>query len=123
MASLLTADVAAVLTSGATRPAVRKKAALALLRLLRRAPPDDEPLAPDTWAPRLASILDDERDPGLLICTVTLVVGLAARSYVGYECLVPRLVALLERCRARDVTPDYTYYGIASPWLQARGGV
>ena len=25
-----------------------------------------------------------------------------------------RLVAL------RDVTPDYTYYGIASPWLQAR---
>lgn len=31
---------------------------------------------------------------------------------------VPRLVSILGRMRARDVGPDYTYYGIASPWLQ-----
>lgn len=33
---------------------------------------------------------------------------------------MPRLVAILGRMRSRDVNPDYTYYGIASPWLQAR---
>jgi hypothetical protein len=36
----------------------------------------------------------------------------------GYESTVPRLVKILERMRTRDVTPDYTYYGIASPLLQ-----
>lgn len=38
----------------------------------------------------------------------------------GYEVCVPRLVHLLERLKARDVSQDYTYYGIASPWLQVR---
>jgi len=27
-------------------------------------------------------------------------------------------VKLLERLKNREVSPDYTYYGIASPWLQ-----
>lgn len=36
---------------------------------------------------------------------------------------MPRLVAILGRMRARDVGPDYTYYGIASPWLQASAAV
>lgn len=39
---LLTADVMGVLANGATRPVVRKKAALCLLRLIRKAPPDAE---------------------------------------------------------------------------------
>jgi len=120
MASLLASDVGAVLVNGAARPAVRKKAALALLRLVRKAPPEEDALAPETWAPRLAAILDDERDPGLLLCTASLVLGLVARSYAGYEGLAPRLVALLARLRARDVSPDYTYYGIAVPWLQVK---
>jgi len=120
MASLLTADVGAVLVNGSARPAVRKKAALALLRLVRKAPPEEDALDPDQWAPRLAAILDDERDVGLLLCTVSLILGLVARSYQGYEGLAPRLVALLARLRSRDVSPDYTYYGIASPWLQVK---
>jgi hypothetical protein len=33
---------------------------------------------------------------------------------------VPRLVRILARMRAREVGDDYTYYGIASPWLQVR---
>jgi hypothetical protein len=38
----------------------------------------------------------------------------------GYEGAVPRLVRVLARMRAREVGDDYTYYGIASPWLQVR---
>ncbi len=38
----------------------------------------------------------------------------------GFEGAVPKLVAVLQRLRSREVGPDYTYYGIASPWLQAR---
>ena len=33
---------------------------------------------------------------------------------------MPRLVRVLARMRAREVGDDYTYYGIASPWLQVR---
>lgn len=39
---------------------------------------------------------------------------------VGYESLTAKLVKLLERLKNREVSPDYTYYGIASPWLQVR---
>lgn len=38
----------------------------------------------------------------------------------GYEGLLPKLVAILDRLKKREVQPDYTYYGIASPWLQVK---
>jgi hypothetical protein len=41
----------------------------------------------------------------------------------GYESCAPRVLRVLERLvNLRDVSPDYTYYGIASPWLQVRRG-
>lgn len=46
MASLLTADVATLLTNGSVRPIVRKKAALALLRLLRKSADNAEDILP-----------------------------------------------------------------------------
>lgn len=33
---------------------------------------------------------------------------------------MPRIVRVLERCKQRDVSQDYTYYGLASPWLQVK---
>lgn len=33
---------------------------------------------------------------------------------------MPRLIRILDRLKARDVPQDYTYYGLASPWLQVR---
>jgi hypothetical protein len=37
----------------------------------------------------------------------------------GYEQCQGKLLRLLERLvYLREITPDYTYYGIASPWLQ-----
>ena len=121
MASLLAPDAAAILLDGGARPGIRGKAALALLRAARKSlAQDEDPLPADAWAPRLAALLDDERDVGLLLCVSALVVGVVARSYVGFECLAPRLVALLARLRARDVPPDCTYYGIACPWAQVK---
>jgi hypothetical protein len=39
----------------------------------------------------------------------------------GYEQCQGKLLRLLERLvYLRDITPDYTYYGIATPWLQVR---
>ncbi len=35
------------------RPIVRKKAALCLLRLIRKAPPESEVMPPDVWAAKL----------------------------------------------------------------------
>ncbi|KDD73994.1 adaptin, partial [Helicosporidium sp. ATCC 50920] len=116
---LLTADVIAVLGNGATRPAVRKKAALCLLRLLRKSPPDADLLPPEVWGVRLATLLED-RDLGVSLGLTTLLLGVVSRSYAGFEPCVPRVVAILERCRAREVPQDYTYYGLASPWLQTK---
>ena len=40
-------------TNGAVRPIVRKKAALCLLRLMRKSPPDAELLQPEVWSVKL----------------------------------------------------------------------
>lgn len=45
-----------VQTNGAVRPIIRKKAALCLLRLLRKAGPDSDMLAPDAWSVKLVSL-------------------------------------------------------------------
>jgi AP-2 complex subunit alpha len=108
-----------VLSNGATRPVVRKKAALCLLRLIRKAPPDVDIMPASDWAGRLAAMLE-ERDPGLLLGLTTLLIGVVSRNYEGYEVCVPRMVHILERLKARDVSQDHTYYGLASPWLQVR---
>ena len=72
-----------VLGNGATRPVVRKKAALCLLRLLRKAPPDTaEVMQPEVWGVKLAAMLE-ERDLGVLLGLSTLLLGVASRSYEG----------------------------------------
>jgi len=62
--------------------------------------------------------LFEERDVGVLLALVTLLLGIVARNFEGFESLVPRLVAVLGRLMKKDVSPDYHYYGIPSPWLQ-----
>jgi len=46
-----------------------------------------------------------------------------APAGAGYEQCHAKLLRLLERLvYLKDITPDYTYYGIASPWLQVMLG-
>lgn len=71
-----------VQTSGTMRPVVRKKAALCLLRLMRKTPPDAQLVTADTFAPVMAQLLE-ERDLGMLLCCVTLLLGICARCGSG----------------------------------------
>ncbi|KAG2494582.1 hypothetical protein HYH03_007348 [Edaphochlamys debaryana] len=123
MAEALTLDVLKLLTSGATRPLIKKRASLCLLRLLRKTPADGPLLvSADTFSPTMGALLE-ERDLGLLLCSVTLLHGLISRSgTAGYETCQGRVIKILERLvRERDrIPPEYLYYGIPSPWLQAR---
>ncbi len=67
-------------TSGASRPLIKKRASLCLLRLLRKTPAD-APLVvtADTFSPTMGALLE-ERDLGLLLCSVTLLHGVLQRS-------------------------------------------
>lgn len=69
------------------------------------------------WSKHIAALLS-EPEIGVLLGATALLLGIVSRSYTGFEACVPKLVAVLKRMRAREVGPDYTYYGIASPWLQ-----
>jgi AP-2 complex subunit alpha len=60
----------------------------------------------------------EERQPGVLLSVVTLLLGIVSRSYEGYTSLVSRIVRILDRLKNKEVSNDYTYYGIPSPWLQ-----
>lgn len=82
-----------VLTNGATRPVVRKKAALCLLRLIRTTPVEADVMPATEWAGRLAAMLE-ERDPGFLLGLTTLLLGIVSRNYEG-DCLLYLSIFLL----------------------------
>jgi hypothetical protein len=192
---------------------VRKKAALCLLRLLRKLPADAMVVTPDTFSPIINTLLE-EANLGVQLGAATLLLGIGTRtglgeppgcwnctaavpvpgagagvgaagrpvlqaarhfscgcsicvhaqlptaacsvlpatltfprpaapcsrvrdlpvSYgascdsqsllptaAGYETCQPKLLKILERLVfVKDITQDYTYYGIPSPWLQCK---
>eukprot|EP00216_Chloropicon_sp_CCMP2111_P002302 CAMPEP_0198244466 /NCGR_PEP_ID=MMETSP1446-20131203/35195_1 /TAXON_ID=1461542 ORGANISM="Unidentified sp, Strain CCMP2111" /NCGR_SAMPLE_ID=MMETSP1446 /ASSEMBLY_ACC=CAM_ASM_001112 /LENGTH=972 /DNA_ID=CAMNT_0043928507 /DNA_START=138 /DNA_END=3059 /DNA_ORIENTATION=+ len=116
-AEALGGDVQKILVSSLSRPIVRKKAALCLLRLFRRNP---DIISADSWAGRMSNLLQ-ERDLGVLLSSMSLLCGLVASDPTGYEIVIPRVVQVLERlARGHDIPQDYTYYGIPSPWLHIK---
>jgi ribosomal protein L24E len=69
-------------------------------------------------ADRMAQLLD-ERDLGVLTSVMSLFVSLVSNNAEVYWNCLPKCVRILERlARNQDVPPEYTYYGIPSPWLQ-----
>ncbi|MEW5308641.1 MAG: hypothetical protein WDW38_000584 [Sanguina aurantia] len=123
MAEALTQDVIKLLTSGATRPLIKKRAALCLLRMLRKTLADAQLLGPETFASTLNSLLE-EANMGLLLSSVTLLWGICVRNgSAGYESCQGRVIKIFERLQGnkeRDIPPEYLYYGIPSPWLQTK---
>lgn len=61
---------------------VRKKAALCLLRLMRKTPADAQLVSAESFAPVISHLLE-ERDLGLLLSVVTLLLGICIRSSSG----------------------------------------
>ncbi|KAG1677810.1 hypothetical protein FOA52_008574 [Chlamydomonas sp. UWO 241] len=126
MAEALVPDILKLLSNGSSRPLVKKRAALCLLRMMRRTPPGQEVVHPDTFCSILNDLLE-ERDLGLLLSTVTLLLGILARNGpAGYEPTQARLLRILERMilveesAGRDVPPEYLFYGVPCPWLQSK---
>ncbi|KAJ3682194.1 hypothetical protein LUZ60_014767 [Juncus effusus] len=113
----LAPDVQKLLISSSARPVVRKKAALCLLRLYRKNP---DVVNIDGWADRMAQLLD-ERDMGVLTSVMSLLVALVSNNAEAYWNCLPKCIKILERlARNQEVPPEYTYYGIPSPWLQVK---
>ncbi|KAG1667410.1 hypothetical protein FOA52_004827 [Chlamydomonas sp. UWO 241] len=123
MAAVVVPDIVKFLDAGGSRPVVKKRAALALLRMVRKAPVETPAVTPAAFAPVLNRLLE-ELDLGLLLCSVTLLCGLASRyGPAGYESTQSRLIRILERMttsKDRDIPVEYLYYGIPSPWLHAK---
>jgi AP-2 complex subunit alpha len=116
-ADSLAADVQRVLCSNVIRPIVRKKAALALLRLYRR---NRDILTPETFSQRMLDLLD-ERDLGILTGVLSLLTGIVAHDHRGYESCIPKICEVMQRlARNKDIPTDYLYYQLPSPWLQVK---
>ncbi|KAJ2723299.1 hypothetical protein GGI07_002727 [Coemansia sp. Benny D115] len=117
MAELLTADIVGQLVSPAATMFIKKKAALCLLRLLRRHP---EAVQAGRWIGRVIPYLG-HRDIGVTQSVVSLVTALAqqypeeTRKVASFA--VRRLKSLV---LDGEYTLDYVYYKVPAPWLQIK---
>lgn len=117
MAESLAPVVQKLLVANTSPAHVKKRSALALLRLYRKYP---SIITPDLWASKLVGLLDDS-DLGVLTAVVSLLLGLAAEDPAGWEIAIPKVVSLLAKILiTREYTKDYVYYSIPNPWLQTK---
>eukprot|EP01111_Echinosteliopsis_oligospora_P009213 TRINITY_DN2665_c0_g1_i1.p1 TRINITY_DN2665_c0_g1~~TRINITY_DN2665_c0_g1_i1.p1 ORF type:complete len:1051 (+),score=302.86 TRINITY_DN2665_c0_g1_i1:172-3324(+) len=117
MAESLAPLVQKLLIANTSAPHVKKRAALALLRLFRKYP---SIITPDLWATKLIDLLNDT-DLGVLTSVVSLLLGLVQDNPLGWEGAIPKVVALLAKILiTREYTKDYVYYSVPNPWLQTK---
>lgn len=116
MAEALCLDVHRLLISPASKPFVKKKAALTLLRLYRKVPAIVQP----EWAERIIAIMDDT-DMGVSLSVTSLVMALAQDMpdayYGSYAKAAQRLRKVVIE---QDYSADYVYYRVPNPWLQVK---
>eukprot|EP00798_Chlamydomonas_sp_ICE-L_P015244 gene15244-21326_t len=81
-------------TSGASRPVVKKRAVLCLLKMIRKTPTEQQVVLPDTFCSIIGTLLD-ETDLGLLLSSMTLLYGILLRNgpvcYEGLQSCVIKL--------------------------------
>ena len=110
-------EVKRILVSVDTQPIVRKKASLCLLRFYRTNPTG---LSADEWCPRISTLLES-KEIGVVLSTMSLLLGLASRQPEAYVSLVPHVIHTLSRLAVnRQCSPDYLYYTTPCPWLQVK---
>ncbi|KAK9365278.1 Clathrin/coatomer adaptor, adaptin-like protein [Lipomyces kononenkoae] len=116
MAESLSSDVHRLLISPLSKPFVKKKAALTLLRLYRKY----QHCVPEEWADRIVSIMNDP-DLGVVTSVSSLVLALAQDKPDLYQKCYGRAVFRLKAILIdRQVQNDYMYYRVPNPWLQVR---
>ena len=114
MARDLAADVEKHLRD-ATRPYVRKKAALCVARLIRKAPD-----LTDAFLPHIVVLLTD-KNHNVLLAGVTLlstVVETTPNVAAKFGRLVPALNKILRKLASAAYAPEYDVGGVTDPFLQ-----
>ncbi|PSK58760.1 AP-2 complex subunit alpha-2 isoform B [Elsinoe australis] len=116
MGESLAADVHRLLISPTSKPFVKKKAALTLLRLYRKAPS----IIQAEWAERLIAIMDDA-DFGVALSITSLVMKLAQDNPDQYKaCYVKAAQRLRKIVVDVECPSDCFYYRVPSPWIQVK---
>jgi len=117
VAEFLSPLIQKLLIANTSSPMVKKRAALAILRMNRK---NIGLVTPDQWVDRLVSVLDDS-DFGVLNSLMSLLIELASENPVGWESAIPKVIQLLKKIAINKEFPkEYTYYHIACPWLQVK---
>jgi len=105
------------LLSSVAAPAVKKKAALAYLRLYRKNPDiiQNDPQTPE----KLIGLLEDH-DLGVVNAVMTLITDCAHKDPDSYKSAIPRVIRILTRVAAKHYGRAYMYHSVPHPWLQIR---
>ncbi|KAK5156833.1 hypothetical protein LTR04_005528 [Oleoguttula sp. CCFEE 6159] len=116
MGEALSADVHRLLISPTSKPFVKKKAALTLLRLFRKYPS----IVQQEWAERIISLMD-EPDMGVALSVTSLVMALAQNDPDQYKgCYVKAARRLKRIVVDNECAMDYLYYKVPCPWIQVK---
>jgi len=116
MAEALCTDVHRLLISPTSKPFVKKKAALTLLRLYRKVPSIVQP----EWNERIIAIMDD-LDMGVALSVTSLVMALAQDDPETYKGSYIKAAQRLRKVVIdHEYSGDYVYYKVPSPWLQVK---
>ncbi|KAK5135236.1 hypothetical protein LTR08_005486 [Meristemomyces frigidus] len=116
MGEALCGDVHRLLISPTSKPFVKKKAALTLLRLYRKVPSIVQP----EWNERIIAIMDDP-DMGVALSVTSLVMALAQDDPESYKGSYVKAAQRLRRVIIdHEYSGDYVYYKVPCPWLQVK---
>lgn len=116
MAEALCADVHRLLISPTSKPFVKKKAALTLLRLYRKVPSIVQP----EWNERIIAIMDDP-DMGVALSVTSLIMTLAQDDPDTYKGAYVKAAQRLRKMVVdHEYAGDYVYYKVPCPWLQVK---
>lgn len=100
----------------ASKPFVKKKAALTLLRLYRKYPD----IVQQQWAERIISLMDDS-DMGVALSVTSLVMALAQDNPEQYKGSYVKAASRLKRILVDgEFAADYLYYKVPCPWIQVK---
>eukprot|EP01097_Dermamoeba_algensis_P003798 TRINITY_DN2586_c0_g1_i1.p1 TRINITY_DN2586_c0_g1~~TRINITY_DN2586_c0_g1_i1.p1 ORF type:complete len:877 (-),score=197.89 TRINITY_DN2586_c0_g1_i1:104-2734(-) len=123
MLEALSRPVQNLLVATVSPPAIRKRAALAFLRLFRTAKTLDI-ITIDNWFEKLQDILEQNSGNahlGLVNSMMSLLLELAPYDLKSYQVLYPAAVRILHKIVTNVDVPDiYVYYGVRTPWLQVK---
>jgi AP-2 complex subunit alpha len=116
MGEALCSDVHRLLISPTSKPFVKKKAALTLLRLYRKVPSIVQP----EWNERIVAIMDDP-DMGVALSVTSLVMALAQDDPDAYKGSYVKAAQRLRKIVIdHEYSGDYVYYKVPCPWLQVK---